>query len=68
MINKSIKYSPKRKALGFLGKWSFPQVWGCAAASRAGLSPLPWNLPLYAGTVCCLAGAQAGSKTPSFKS
>lgn len=23
MINKSIKYSPKRKALGFLGKSSF---------------------------------------------
>lgn len=33
MINKSIKYSPKVKALGFLGKSSFTQVCNRKAAS-----------------------------------
>ncbi len=53
MINKSIKYSPKVTALGFLAKSSFLQVCNRKAAARAFL-PFP---EIFQSALLCMQGA-----------
>lgn len=59
MINKSIKYSPKLKALGFLGKSSFAQVCNCEGSFM--------GLALYAGSVPGLSGGRGKEQNLQFK-
>lgn len=54
MINKSIKYSPKVKALGFLGKSSFTQVCNRKAASWCFFFPFP---EIFLSALLCMQGA-----------
>lgn len=57
MINKSIKYSPKLKALGFLGKWSFTQV--CGSISFPGwVFPPSLESSFVCRECCCMAGSE----------
>lgn len=70
MINKSIKYSPKVTALGFLGKSSFMQVCNRKAAAWAFLSFLKSSkVPYFVCRQCSchVWGQQQGAQTNEFK-
>lgn len=73
MINKSIKYSPKLKALGFLGKSSFMQVCNRKAAAWVWFFFLPFPEICRSALLCMQGarlpwpGAAARSKTYQFE-
>lgn len=74
MINKSIKYSPKLKALGFLGKSGFTQVCNCKAASWVWVFFSLAFPGIFRSALLCMQGARlprpgaaARSKTYDFQ-